>query len=432
MKKVAFYTLGCKVNQYDTEGIIELFEQKNYEVVDFEKYADVYVINTCTVTNLGDRKSRQFIRKAKKNNPDSIVAVIGCYAQIAPEEVASIEGVNIIIGTKDKDKIVNMVEEVSKGQNQINIVQDISKFRDFEEIPIEKYKGKTRAFLKIQEGCDQFCSYCIIPYARGRVRSRKPEDIIKEVKKLSEQNFKEVVLTGIHIASYGKDLKDVNLLEVIKEINSIDGIERIRLGSVEPRMFTKEFTQELAKLEKVCPHFHLSLQSGCDETLQRMNRKYTTAEYMESVNLIKQYIKDYSLTTDIIVGFPGETDQEFEKTKGFVKEVGFYDVHIFKFSPREGTKAATMKEQVDSLIKEKRSSELQGIVEGLKNQYITQYLKSTMKVLFEQENKKFKGHYEGLTENYISVIVKSEADIKGQILDVELLNQEGEFIKGKI
>ncbi|HHY91013.1 MAG TPA: tRNA (N(6)-L-threonylcarbamoyladenosine(37)-C(2))-methylthiotransferase MtaB, partial [Clostridiales bacterium] len=318
METVAFYTLGCKVNQYETEAMKELFEKAGYTIVEAEGKADVYVINTCTVTNLGDRKSRQFIRRAKRNNPESIIAVVGCYAQIAPEEVLSIEGVNLILGTKDRNRIVEYVEQAKKSRGKINVVEDIMKADEFEEMPIEKMQGKTRAYLKIQEGCNQYCSYCIIPYARGPIRSRKLEDIVHEVRRLEQHGFKEIVLTGIHIASYGKDLGKNTLLDVIRSVHNAEGIQRIRLSSIEPTIMTEAFVEELSKLEKVCPHFHLSLQSGCDETLKRMNRKYTTDEYRRVVHRLRKIWPDVSITTDIMVGFPGETEEEFEKTMDFV------------------------------------------------------------------------------------------------------------------
>jgi threonylcarbamoyladenosine tRNA methylthiotransferase MtaB len=432
MGKVAFYTLGCKVNQYETEAMTELFEKNGYDLVESEEVADVYVINTCTVTNLGDRKSRQFIRRCKRKNPDSIVAVVGCYSQTAPDEVSKIEEVDVILGTSDRNKIVEYVKKKEKQKEKINVVTDIMEIKDFEEMTIHNIKGKTRAFLKIQEGCNQYCSYCIIPYARGPIRSRKLEDIIKEVKRLVENGFDEVVLTGIHVASYGKDLEEGTLLDVIKEVNKIEGLKRIRLSSIEPTIMTKEFVKTLSELDKVCEHFHLSLQSGCDETLKRMNRKYTTKEYREVVDRIIGYMPKVSITTDIIVGFPGETDEEFEKTIKFVKDIKFSQIHVFKYSPRKGTPAAKFENQVDGIIKNKRSEELISIVEKLTKEYNNKFIGQNKHVLFETKSAEEEGYYEGLTENYIKVLCKSNEDISGKVLNTKLEKIHNEIVFGSI
>lgn len=427
MKKVAFYTLGCKVNQYETEAMGELFKKAFYEIVDCEDYADVYVINTCTVTSMSDKKSRQFIRRAKKKNPSSIIAVVGCYSQVSPEEILDIEDVNIVMGTNDRNKIVEIVEE-SSYNTKFSTVDDIMKVKQFEEMEIREVRGKTRAFLKIQEGCDRFCSYCIIPYARGPVRSRLLENIVKEVSELSNNGFKEIVLTGIHVASYGKDLGNINLLDVLKAIHSVDGIERIRMSSVEPLLMTDDFIKEISSMEKICPHFHLSLQSGCDETLKRMNRKYTTKEYKEIVNKIRKTIKDASITTDVIVGFPGETDEEFENTYKFLSEIKLSKMHVFKYSPRKGTPAASMKEQVDPKVKQNRSELLIKLDKQNYEEFSSKFIGKNLQVLFEQklENE----YYEGLTSNYIRVLVKSDSNIEGKILNVELKEIKEEFIEG--
>ena len=352
MKKVAFYTLGCKVNQYETEAMLELFEKEGYEKAETEDYADVYVINTCTVTHMSDRKSRQYIRRMKKKNPDAIIAVVGCYSQVSPEEILSIDEVNLVMGTNDRKKIVEEVKKIDASR-KVSTVDDIMKVKAFEEIEINKTNGKTRAFMKIQDGCDRYCSYCIIPYARGRVRSRDLESIVKEVENLASNGYKEVVLTGIHVASYGKDIKDsdIKLLDVIKQINDIEGIERIRLSSVEPILFTDEFVEAVSTMDKVCPHYHLSLQSGCDETLKRMKRRYTTEEYKAIVDRLRAAIPNVSITTDVIVGFPGETNEEFDKTYEFLKDIELTHMHVFKYSPRKGTPAATMENQVDPSTK---------------------------------------------------------------------------------
>ena len=429
MKKVAFYTLGCKVNQYETEAMLELFEKEGYEKAETEDYADVYVINTCTVTHMSDRKSRQYIRRMKKKNPDAIIAVVGCYSQVSPEEILSIDEVNLVMGTNDRKKIVEEVKKIDASR-KVSTVDDIMKVKAFEEIEINKTNGKTRAFMKIQDGCDRYCSYCIIPYARGRVRSRDLESIVKEVENLASNGYKEVVLTGIHVASYGKDIKDsdIKLLDVIKQINDIEGIERIRLSSVEPILFTDEFVEAVSTMDKVCPHYHLSLQSGCDETLKRMKRRYTTEEYKAIVDRLRAAIPNVSITTDVIVGFPGETNGEFDKTYEFLKDIELTHMHVFKYSPRKGTPAATMENQVDPSTKHDRSEKLLQLNEENFNKFGQKMLDKEFNVLFEQkvgDNK-----YEGLTENYVKVIVESDNDISEQILKVKIKDVKNEFLEG--
>lgn len=429
MKKVAFYTLGCKVNQYETEAMLELFEKEGYEKAETEDYADVYVINTCTVTHMSDRKSRQYIRRMKKKNPDAIIAVVGCYSQVSPEEILSIDEVNLVMGTNDRKKIVEEVKKIDASR-KVSTVDDIMKVKAFEEIEINKTNGKTRAFMKIQDGCDRYCSYCIIPYARGRVRSRDLESIVKEVENLASNGYKEVVLTGIHVASYGKDIKDsdIKLLDVIKQINDIEGIERIRLSSVEPILFTDEFVEAVSTMDKVCPHYHLSLQSGCDETLKRMKRRYTTEEYKAIVDRLRAAIPNVSITTDVIVGFPGETNEEFDKTYEFLKDIELTHMHVFKYSPRKGTPAATMENQVDPSTKHDRSEKLLQLNEENFNKFGQKILDKEFNVLFEQkvgDNK-----YEGLTENYVKVIVESDNDISEQILKVKIKDVKNEFLEG--
>ncbi len=429
MKKVALYTLGCRVNQYETEAMAETFIKKGYEAVDFEDYADVYVINTCTVTNMGDRKSRQMIRKAKRKNPDSIIAVAGCYAQVSPDEAAAIEGVDVVVGTSDKGRIADLVEEYEKNKKKIKMVENIMNVREFEELQIDEYQDRTRAFLKIQDGCDRYCSYCLIPFARGPVRSRKPENIINEVVKLADKGFKEVILSGIHVASYGKDIGDVTLLDVIKGINEVEGIERIRIGSVDPTFFTEKVIKEIAKIEKLCPHFHLSLQSGCNETLKRMNRHYTSEEYKATVEGLRQAFPDVSITTDVIVGFPGETDEEFESTYKFLKDIRLSKMHIFKYSPRKGTRAAQYKEQVPPEVKEQRSKILLELDSELERAFIEKFISRKMDVLFEEMNGEISNGY---TKNYIKVSVNSEDDISGKIYDANLTECMGNYAKGCI
>ncbi|CEI72161.1 MULTISPECIES: tRNA (N(6)-L-threonylcarbamoyladenosine(37)-C(2))-methylthiotransferase MtaB [Romboutsia] len=430
MKKVAFYTLGCKVNQYETEAMLEMFKKDGYVQVESEDYADVYVINTCTVTHMSDRKSRQYIRRMKKKNPDAIIAVVGCYSQVSPEEILEIEEVNLVMGTNERRQIVEEIKKLDASQ-KASTVDDIMKVRAFEEIEINQTNGKTRAFMKIQDGCDRFCSYCIIPYARGgKVRSRDLESIVNEANKLADKGYKEIVLTGIHVASYGKDVTDanMNLLTVIKAIDEIENIERIRLSSVEPVLFTEEFVEEVSKMDKVCPHYHLSLQSGCDETLKRMNRRYTTKEYKEIVDRLRAHIPDVAITTDIIVGFPGETNAEFSVTNKFLEEIELSQMHVFKYSPRKGTPAATMENQIDPQMKQLRSDKLIALGHTNFKKFASKYEGKEVEVLFEHRMKDNK--FEGLTTNYIRVIVDSEKDIQGQILKVKITKVNDEFVEG--
>ena len=429
MKKVAFYTLGCKVNQYETEAMEEMFRKRGYEVVDFEERADIYIINTCTVTNLGDRKSRQFIRRAKKLNENSIVAAVGCYSQIAPDEVESIDGVDIVIGTTDKEKIVDLCEEAKLKKRKINVVKNIKHHRQFDNLTIDNVKSRTRAYMKIQDGCNQYCSYCIIPYARGPIRSRRLDDILNEAEKLAKANFKEIILTGIHVASYGKDLKDVTLLDVIDEISKIEGIERIRLSSIEPTFIDEEFMDKVIKNKKFCDHFHLSLQSGSDSVLKRMNRKYTTEEYRNTVNMIRKYMPNAGITTDIIVGFPGETEEEFQETYDFVNEIGFSRIHVFKYSPRKGTPASEFDNQIHGSVKHSRSERLIELGNQLANRFMEKFIGKRMEVLFE-ENKG--GYFEGYTTNYLRVKVEAEKDLHGEILPVKIIDKEKDILIGKI
>lgn len=432
MKKVAFHTLGCKVNQYETQAMSEIFRNAGYLEVADSEFADVYVINTCTVTNIGDKKSRQFIRRAKRRNPNAIIAVVGCYAQTAPQEVLEIEGVNVVIGTNDRSKIVELVEDCDVDE-KINMVDDIMKIKEFEEMSIKDIKEKTRAFLKIQEGCNQYCSYCIIPYARGPIRSRNKDEIIKEIINLVDTGFKEVVLTGIHVASYGKDLNEKNaLINLLKEINDIEGLERIRLSSLEPTLFTDSFLEELMKVSKLCQHFHLSLQSGCDKILKKMNRKYTTEEYRNIVKKIREVYPNVALTTDIIVGFPGETEEDFEETYRFVKEISFSDIHVFKYSPRKGTPAAAFKEQVDGKTKHIRSEKLISLGKILRKEYNQKFIGSEKTVLFETISKDNAGYVEGYTDNYLKVLVRGDASFEGKLMKVYLKDLQEEFILGEI
>lgn len=432
MKKVAFYTLGCKVNQYETEAMIESFETAGYETVDYEEYADVYIINTCTVTNMGDRKSRQITRRALDSNPDAFIAVVGCYSQVSPDKVIEIPGVKLVVGTNERAKIVELVEYAIEKEEKINMVSDIMEVREFEEMSIKNYKNRTRAFLKIQEGCDQYCSYCIIPYARGHIRSRKPESILEEVRLLAENGFREIVLTGIHVASYGRDLGNTSLIDIIEQVHQVAGIQRIRMSSVEPKTLNDDFIARLSKLDKICRHFHLSLQSGCDATLKRMNRKYTTEEYLTVVNKLRSVFPEVAITTDLIVGFPGETEEEFQSTVEFVNKIDFSGMHIFKFSPREGTPAAAHKAQIPPPVKEQRSKLITAIAAESEERFKKKFLNQKMKVLFEQKAWEEGNFYEGLTDNYIRVIAESTEDIKGKLLPVELKELKDDFVEGKI
>ncbi len=427
MKSVASYALGCKVNQYESEAIAELFEEKGYDVVGIDDKADVYVINTCTVTNFGDKKSRQLIRKVKRQNPDALVAVVGCYAQTAPNEVMEIEGVNIVIGTKDRKEIVSIVENYHDNKPE-NHVSPIMKEREFEHLKIHKLKNRTRAYLKIQDGCSQFCSYCIIPYARGPIRSRDPEDIMEEVNVLAENGFKEIVLTGIHVASYGKDIKNIDLLGIIKRVHEVEGIERIRFSSIEPNIITEEFVSEISKLKKVCHHFHLSLQSGCDKTLKEMNRKYTTEKYYDAVCILRKYMADVAITTDIIVGFPGETEEDFNESYEFAKKVQFSKIHVFPYSPKKGTPAAERKDQLLNSVKQERSKKLIELSDKMSNDFMSKYIDKSVEVLFERNINE--NQYEGHTGNYIKVIGISDKNVTNNIVDVTIKSVEQEHITG--
>ena len=387
MPKVAFYTLGCKVNQYESAAMAELFEKKGYEIVDFDDEADVYVINTCDVTNESGRKSRQIIRKATRKNPKAKVAVVGCYAQLESDKVSKLPGVSVVIGTKDRHKIVELVEKAQECDEQVVAVGDIMKERAFEEIAFKGHRTKTRAFLKIQEGCNMFCSYCIIPYARGPVRSRAVESIIAEAKRLAEDGFKEIVLTGIHLGLYGFDFKEKrnHLLEVISKISQVEGIERIRLSSIEALELTEEFLDGLLKIENFCHHFHIPLQSGCDTVLKRMNRRYTTSDFRNKINYIRDIMPDVSITTDVIVGFPGETEEEFQETESFIKEIEFSKLHVFPFSPRRGTVAADMPNQVEKSVKADRSHRLIQLSQKLEKSFREKFMNTTQNVLFEEK-----------------------------------------------
>ena len=395
-----------------------LLEEAGYEIVPFTQKADVYVINTCSVTNMADRKSRQMLHKAKKNNPDSIVVAAGCYVQTSEKEVLNDLSVDIVIGNDRKHDLVRLLEEYSL--DSVNdTVDDINDGKhDFEELFIDQTKEHTRAFIKVQDGCNQFCSYCIIPYARGRVRSRRFENVIAEVERLAANGFKEVVLTGIHLSSYGVDFEEaVGLLELIQAVNAVKGIERIRLGSLEPKIVTEHFASELSKLDKICPHFHLSLQSGCDATLKRMNRKYTTKEYERGCELLRKYFVHPAITTDVIVGFPGETEEEFEQTKAYLEHIHFYEMHIFKYSKRKGTRAAVMPDQVDEQIKAARSEKLIALGHDMSKEFRKFYIGKNEEVLFEEKAViGDKEYFVGYTKEYVKVAKKTDENLENQIV----------------
>ena len=469
MKTVAFITLGCKVNQYETNAMTQQFIEKGYEVVDHTQKADIYIVNTCTVTNMSDRKSRQMLRRVKELNKEAIVVACGCYAQVAKEELEKIEEINLVLGNNEKKDIVEYVETyihhqtlnknkgntlhikdkskkieedvkasqnkeitANAGKNKITKdrvetqIQDVMNQKEFVEFGDITFTEKTRAVIKIQDGCDRFCSYCIIPYARGRVRSRKPEHILSEIQKIAKEGIKEVVITGIHIASYGKDFKqEYRLIDLLEEMNEIEGIERIRLGSIEPLLITEEFVNRLEKLSKICHQFHLSLQSGCDETLKRMNRRYTTEQFQEITKLLRNAFEDAILTTDIIVGFPGESEEEFEKTYKFLKEIKFYKMHVFKYSPRKGTKAAVMPNQIDGNKKEERSKRLIELSNKNEKTYNEQYLGKEVEVLFEEEKD---GVWQGHTKNYILAHYKTEKNLENKMIKLQCQGAEQEYI----
>ena len=469
MKTVAFITLGCKVNQYETNAMTQQFIEKGYEVVEHTQKADIYIVNTCTVTNMSDRKSRQMLRRVKEINTEAIVVACGCYAQVAKEELEKIEEINLVLGNNEKKDIVEYVEtyihhqtlsenkedtlhiktqsnkieeDVKASQNKeitANVeknkitknrvetqTEDVMNQKEFVEFGDITFTEKTRAVIKIQDGCDRFCSYCIIPYARGRVRSRKPEHILSEIHKIAKEGIKEVVITGIHIASYGKDFKqEYRLIDLLEEMNEIEGIERIRLGSIEPLLITEEFVSRLEKLSKICHQFHLSLQSGCDETLKRMNRRYTTEQFKNITNLLRNKFKDAILTTDIIVGFPGESEEEFEKTYEFLKEIKFYKMHVFKYSPRKGTKAAVMPNQIDGNKKEERSRRLIELSNQNEKAYNEQYIGKEVEVLFEEEKN---GIWQGYTKNYILAHYKTEENMENKLIKLQCKEAEQEYI----
>lgn len=438
MKKAALHNLGCKVNAYETEAMQEMLENAGYEIVPFKEGADIYIINTCTVTNIADRKSRQMLHRARKMNPDAIVVAAGCYVQAKEEKQEVDPCIDIVIGNNKKQDLIAILEEYEREhrkesqaesqelpQEKLLEVIDINHTKEYESLCLSKTGEHTRAYIKVQDGCNQFCSYCIIPYARGRVRSRRKADVVEEVSRLAENGYQEVVLTGIHLSSYGIDFQEEheNLLSLIEAVHAVEGIKRIRLGSLEPRIITEDFVKSIASLPKMCPHFHLSLQSGCDATLKRMNRRYTSDEYYEKCMLLRKYFDHPALTTDVITGFPGETEEEFEQSRAFVEKVGFYETHIFKYSKRHGTKAAVMENQVPEQVKAARSDVLLALNEIQRRKYEESFLGKEVEVLVEEEaqidgRKVQVGH----TKEYMKIALDSRENLQNCIVKVEIEN----------
>lgn len=441
MRKAALHNLGCKVNAYETEAMQQILEAAGYEIVPFTEKADVYVINTCSVTNMADRKSRQMLHKAKKTNPDAVVVAAGCYVQTKEAEAALDESIDIVIGNNKKHELVQILEKYENSRKtepeqgleeqekqsctaKLVSMTDINhEKQDYEELYLERTAEHTRAFIKVQDGCNQFCSYCIIPFARGRVRSRRAEDVLEEVRRLAAHGYQEVVLTGIHLSSYGVDTGD-SLLHLIELVHGVEGIRRIRLGSLEPRIVTEDFARRLSELEKICPHFHLSLQSGCDTVLARMNRRYDTAEYEAGCRLLRKYFSHPAITTDVIVGFPGETEEEFQTTREYLERIHFYEMHIFKYSMREGTKAAAMKNQVPEPEKTRRSNILLELEKKMSREFRSDYLGKQVTVLLE-EKMEFEGktYFTGYTKEYVKVALETDCDRGNQFVTGQILEQ---------
>lgn len=425
--KVSIQTLGCKVNQYESDAMAKLFEERGYGLTD--GIADIYIINTCTVTNLSARKSRQYISRAREDNPKAIIAVVGCYSQTEPEAIKDLD-VDVILGTQNRDRIVELCQIARETKSQVSLVEKLEKGKAFDELEIDENYQMTRAYLKIQEGCSQFCSYCIIPYARGPITSRDFKKVVEEGERLAANGHKEIVLTGIHVASYGYDLGEgKRLIDVIEAIHEIEGIERIRLSSIEPRIITEDFMERLSKLEKACDHFHLSLQSGSDKILKAMNRKYDRQTYLDKLSLIKSYYPNVGLTTDIIVGFPGETDEDFEESMRMVDQAKFSKVHIFRYSPRKGTPAAGFKGQVSGKVKKDRSEDLRIRAQKVEEEFLDGQVGKVLSVLFEEGED---GYYIGHSTNYLKVMVQASKNLEGQINDVIIRSRKENFLLGEI
>ena len=423
-------TLGCKVNQYESEAVEEIFKARGFERK--ENNADVYVINTCTVTNMSDRKSRQMISRARKDNPDAIIAVMGCYSQVKPEDVAKIEGVDIILGSRNKEEVVDLCEDMLQNKEAIDQVISVSEEKTFEDLEISNQTEMTRAYMKIQDGCNMYCSYCLIPYARGNVVSRPMDSIVKEAERLAENGFKEIVLTGIHVASFGKDFKDgTSLIDVIENVAKVSGIERIRLSSMEPRHITRDFLERMKATKKACDHFHLSLQSGSDDVLKAMNRKYDTKVFKEKTDLIREVFPNAGLTTDIIVGFPGESEENHKETMDFVKKIKFAKTHLFKYSKRDGTKAASMKGQVNGNIKKERLKDLEAIEKTNREEFLQKQVGKTLSVLFEEKSD-LEGFKSGYSTNYLRVNVENPSLPTNEIYDVKITGIINDELIGEI
>jgi len=432
-KRVAISTLGCKVNQYESAALAALFRKRGYKVVEFGDAADVYVINTCTVTHLSDRKSRQLIRRAVGANPKALIAVTGCYAQISPGEVLEIPGVDLVVGTRDRAKLVDLVEKAVKGREPVNAVCHYEKDDEFEEIPSLPLGRRSRAFLKIQDGCNNFCTYCIVPYARGPLRSRRPEKVLEAASELVQAGFKEIVLTGIHTGSYGHDLgENITLAELLSQIAAIPGLSRLRLSSIEPNDITIELVETLSSSPVFCRHLHVPLQSGDDQVLQRMGRRYTTWEYARLVDVLRENIPDLGLTTDVMVGFPGETDENFNNTYQFVRKISFSRLHVFKYSPRRGTPAFDFPDQVEPPVKEERSRKLIELGDRLAAVFAASLLGKKLEVLVERQLQGENGLYEGLTDNYVRVIFSGREGLRGEMVVVKAEKVRGSAIEGKV
>ena len=425
-KRAALHNLGCKVNAYETEAMGQLLEANGYEIVPFEEEADVYLINTCSVTNMADRKSRQMLHRARKKNPKAVIVAAGCYVQAYAEEILKNGDADLIIGNNQKNRLPELLAAYRKEEGAWESVIDIAHTKEYEELTLEKTAEHTRAFIKIQDGCNQFCSYCIIPFTRGRIRSRKPEDIRSELVRLAQAGYREAVLTGIHLSSYGKDFEEpVSLLDIIRLASGVDGIERIRLGSLEPRIVTEEFVREISAMKKVCPHFHLSLQSGCDATLRRMNRHYTTEEYARCCGLLRKYYSHPAITTDVIVGFPGETEEEFCETMTFLKKIGFYEMHVFKYSRRQGTKAAAMADQVPEELKTERSRIALSLEAELSADFRRYYTGKTEEILLEEVHETETGSFmTGFTREYVKAAIRVTEENKAALVP-------GQLVKGR-
>lgn len=427
MKTVAFHTLGCKVNTYESNAMLKIFNEAGYQEVDFKQVADVYVINTCTVTNTGDSKSRQMIRKAIRKNPKATICVVGCYSQTAPEEIEKIEGVGVVLGTQYRSDIVKYVDEHLETGEMVIKVDNVMNLRKFEDLNIDRFKN-TRAFLKIQDGCNNFCTYCIIPYARGRVRSRKKESVLNQAQRLVDNGYVEIVLTGIHTAGYGEDLDDYNFYELLVDLVKIKGLKRLRISSIETSQISDEIIDLIGSNEIIVDHLHVPLQAGSDATLKRMNRKYTTAEYLEKINKIRSYLPNIAFTTDVIVGFPGETDEEFEETYNFIKQVNYSELHVFPYSPRKNTPAAKMKGQVNDQIKHERANRLLQLSKELNHEFALKQIGKTLKVLFEKRDGEYLIGHAG---DYLKVKVKTADNLIGEIVTIKI-DKYDEILEGRV